>query len=186
MRIPKARTGPVCDFDRTVTPMVDVVFQLLVFFVLASGGRVAEQSLSTVLAGGNVSATVSAASAKPGEDHWIHLSRNASQQRTRIVLAGRTYADHSAFPAALQEIAGGGSDNSRVILDVTGDVPLGDVIFVYDACLCAIALDQLRGDARGSGRDRAGKITFRQAVRACRRRRPCRPGQSWLSGSGRR
>ncbi len=52
MRIPKARTGPVCDFDRTVTPMVDVVFQLLVFFVLASGGRVAEQSLSTMLVSG--------------------------------------------------------------------------------------------------------------------------------------
>jgi biopolymer transport protein ExbD len=136
MRIPKARTGPVCDFDRTVTPMVDVVFQLLVFFVLASGGRVAEQSLSTVLSGGNVSATVSAASAKPAADHWIHLSRNASQQRTQIGVAGRTYAEHSAFSAALKEIGGGGSD-SRVILDVTGDVPLGDVIFVYDACRAA-------------------------------------------------
>lgn len=135
MRIPKARTGPVCDFDRTVTPMVDVVFQLLVFFVLASGGRVAEQSLSTVLSGGNVSAAVSAVPSKPDADHWIHLSRTA-QQRTRIELAGQTYADLSALPGALKQISAGGSD-CRVILDVTGDVPLGDVIFVYDACRAA-------------------------------------------------
>lgn len=98
MRIPNARTGPVCDFDRTVTPMVDVVFQLLVFFVLASGGRAAEQSLSTLLSGGNVSATLSAAPSKPGVDNWIHLSRNAAQQRTRIELAGRKYTDLSALP----------------------------------------------------------------------------------------
>ncbi len=136
MRIPNARTGPVCDFDRTVTPMVDVVFQLLVFFVLASGGRAAEQSLSTLLSGGNVSATLSAAPSKPGVDNWIHLSRNAAQQRTRIELAGRKYTDLSALPGALNEIAAGGGDQ-RVILDVAGDVPLGDVIFVYDACRAA-------------------------------------------------
>ncbi len=136
MRIPKARTGPVCDFDRTVTPMVDVVFQLLVFFVLASGGRVAEQSLSTLLSSGNVSAAVSAVPSKPDLDHWIHLSRIATQQRTRIELGGRKYADLAALPGALKEIAAGGSDR-RVILDVAGDVPLGDVIFVYDACRAA-------------------------------------------------
>ena len=136
MRIPKARTGPVCDFDRTVTPMVDVVFQLLVFFVLASGGRVAEQSLSTLLSSGNVSAAVSAVPSKPDLDHWIHLSRIATQQRTRIELGGRKYADLAALPGALKEIGAGGSD-CRVILDVAGDVPLGDVIFVYDACRAA-------------------------------------------------
>jgi biopolymer transport protein ExbD len=136
MRIPKARTGPVCDFDRTVTPMVDVVFQLLVFFVLASGGRVAEQSLSTVLAGGNVAAAVSAVPSKPDADHWIHLSRHAAQRRTQIELAGQTYAELSALPGALKQIAAGQSDH-RVILDVAGDVPLGDVIFVYDACRAA-------------------------------------------------
>src|SRR5579872_6158835 len=109
MKIPKARTGPVCDFDRTVTPMVDVVFQLLVFFVLASGGRVAEQSLSTVLSGGNISAASPATPAKPDADHWIHLSRDRAQQKTRIGLAGQTYADLSALPGALKAIAAGGS-----------------------------------------------------------------------------
>ena len=60
-----------------MTPMVDVVFQLLVFFVLASGGRVAEQSLSTVLSAGKVSAAETAVSSKQAVDHWIHLSRDA-------------------------------------------------------------------------------------------------------------
>ncbi len=73
MRVPTARKGPVCDFDRTVTPMVDVVFQLLVFFVLASGGRVAEQTLSTVLSPGNVAAAETAVAPKRANDQWIHL-----------------------------------------------------------------------------------------------------------------
>jgi len=136
MKVPTARNGPVCDFDRTVTPMVDVVFQLLVFFVLASGGRVAEQSLSTVLSAGNVSATETTASSKLAVDHWIHLSRDPSKQRTLVKLGGRAYDNFSAVPAALKELATA-SGESRVILDVGGDVPLGDVIFAYDACRAA-------------------------------------------------
>ncbi len=136
MRVPTARNGPVCDFDRTVTPMVDVVFQLLVFFVLASGGRVAEQSLSTVLSAGNVSAAETAASSKRAVDHWIHLSRDAAKRQTLIALGGRKYDDFKALPEALKELATA-SGESRVILDVGGDVPLGDVIFAYDACRAA-------------------------------------------------
>jgi biopolymer transport protein ExbD len=136
MRVPTASKGPVCDFDRTVTPMVDVVFQLLVFFVLASGGRVAEQSLSTVLSAGNVSAAQSLASPKRAVDHWIHVSRDAAKQRSVFELGGRKVDDLSALSAPLRELGAAGAD-SRVILDVAGDVPLGDVIFVYDTCRAA-------------------------------------------------
>jgi biopolymer transport protein ExbD len=136
MKVPTARNGPVCDFDRTVTPMVDVVFQLLVFFVLASGGRVAEQSLSTVLSAGKVSAAETAVSSKQAVDHWIHLSRDAAKKRTVIKLGGRPYDDFAALPGALKEFVTAAGE-SRVILDVGGDVPLGDVIFAYDACRAA-------------------------------------------------
>src|SRR5580692_4940365 len=105
MRIPKARTGPVCDFDRTVTPMVDVVFQLLVFFVLASGGRIAEQSLSTVLADGNVSSAATTRTTQRSTELWIHLARDTSKSRTRAELNGREYADIPALNAALREFA---------------------------------------------------------------------------------
>lgn len=132
MRVPTARNGPVCDFDRTVTPMVDVVFQLLVFFVLASGGRVAEHSLSTVLAGGSSPAIETAPSEKRSSDKWIHLARVASSPRTVVELNGQKY-DFSGLTKALREAATEAND-SRVILDVAGDVPLGDVILVYDAC----------------------------------------------------
>jgi biopolymer transport protein ExbD len=136
MRVPTARNGPVCDFDRTVTPMVDVVFQLLVFFVLASGGRVAEQSLSTMLSPGNVSAAETAVTPKRLDDHWIRLTRTATKAHTRVELNGRTFDEFSAVPAALRELAGTGNEG-RVILDVAGNVPLGDVIFVYDSCRAA-------------------------------------------------
>jgi biopolymer transport protein ExbD len=136
MRVPKARNGPVCDFDRTVTPMVDVVFQLLVFFVLASGGRVAEQSLSTVLSSGNVSAAETAAAPKQSTDLWIHLARSAAKQQTLVELNDRKYDNVTALREALHKLAGTAS-KSRVILDVAGDVPLGDVIFVYDSCRAA-------------------------------------------------
>ena len=136
MRVPTARKGPVCDFDRTVTPMVDVVFQLLVFFVLASGGRVAEQTLSTVLSPGNVVAAETAVTAKRSNDQWIHLAVGAGKKRTVAEFNGRKFEDFGPLRAALTE-AGKTAGESRVILDVAGNVPLGDVIFVYDACRAA-------------------------------------------------
>jgi biopolymer transport protein ExbD len=136
MRVPTARKGPVCDFDRTVTPMVDVVFQLLVFFVLASGGRVAEQTLSTVLSRGNVAAAETAVAAKRANDQWIHLAIGVGKKRTAAEFNGRKFEDFGPLRAALTE-AGKTASDSRVILDVAGNVPLGDVIFVYDACRAA-------------------------------------------------
>jgi biopolymer transport protein ExbD len=136
MRVPTARNGPVCDFDRTVTPMVDVVFQLLVFFVLASGGRVAEQTLSTVLSPGNVAAAEMAVAPKRSNDQWIHLAIGQGKKRTEAEFNGRRFEDLAPLRDTLKE-SGKTASESRVILDVAGNVPLGDVVFVYDACRAA-------------------------------------------------
>jgi biopolymer transport protein ExbD len=183
MRVPKARNGPVCDFDRTVTPMVDVVFQLLVFFVLASGGRMAEQSLSTVLSAGNVPAAETAAASKRSADHWIHLARNAAKRRTVLELNGRKYGDFSELRGALRELAGAAGE-SRVILDVAGNVPLGDVILVYDSCRAAkfhsinfAASPEELGATHESKADKSlplssFRVTCRPGARVCRPRPP--------------
>jgi biopolymer transport protein ExbD len=161
MRVPTSRNGPVCDFDRTVTPMVDVVFQLLVFFVLASGGRVAEQSLSTVLSAGNVSSPQIRQPTTEASQIWIHLAREQAKQQTRIELNGRAYADISALSGVLHELAALPSE-SVVILDVAGEVPLGDVIHVYDTCRAA----KFRSINFAASPDEMDAVTFRQGAKA--------------------
>lgn len=136
MRFPTSRGGPICDFDRTVTPMVDVVFQLLVFFVLASGGRIAEKTLPAALPSGVISSPVARTPDKPVTELWIHLKRDRSSARTRMTLNGREYADTSSLRDALAKLAHTAPD-AVAILDAAGDVPWGDVITANDACRAA-------------------------------------------------
>src|ERR1700689_547796 len=119
MRVPTARSGPVCDFDRTVTPMVDVVFQLLVFFVLASGGRIAERTLSTALSAGAVASTVPQQSpaTKPASEVWLHVRRDAADRTTMLRVNDGPSGDLAGLPQALQTLKGA-DPTSSVILDV--------------------------------------------------------------------
>ena len=138
MRIHSDRGGgPICEFDRTVTPMVDVVFQLLVFFVLASGGRIAERTLSTALSAGAVASTAPAAShatqpERPTEI-WLQLGRGASDRPTSLRINNGPSGDLAGLPQALRELKNADATAS-VILDVQPSVPWNDVIQVYDAC----------------------------------------------------
>jgi biopolymer transport protein ExbD len=138
MRLPKLRAGgPVCDFDRTVTPMVDVVFQLLVFFVLASGGRIAERTLSTTLSAGTVASTVPLPTpAERPAEVWLHLQRDALRQKTTLRVNNGPSGDLALLPQTLRA-ATGAESTSSVILEVQGKVPWGDVIHAYDACRAA-------------------------------------------------
>jgi len=138
MRLPKLRAGgPVCDFDRTVTPMVDVVFQLLVFFVLASGGRIAERTLSTALSAGTVASTVPLPTpAERPAEVWLHLQRDALHQKTTLRVNTGPSGDLALLPQTLRA-AKDVDPTSGVVLDVQGKVPWGDVIQVYDACRAA-------------------------------------------------
>ena len=138
MRLPKLRTsGPMCDFDRTVTPMVDVVFQLLVFFVLASGGRIAERTLSTALSAGAVASTVPLQrrpSARPKSGSICSVTHLIT--RTTLRVNDGPKSDLEGLPQTLRAVKGV-DPTSSVILDVRGNVPWGDVIQVYDACRAA-------------------------------------------------
>jgi biopolymer transport protein ExbD len=136
MRVPSFRRQTDCDLDRSMTPMVDVVFQLLVFFVIAAAGRHVEQSLSTPLSAG----AVSSADLRPPDawvaELWVHLRRDARSKGTAIELNQRGCASVAELQSALAEL-GQVAPESPVILDVAGDVPIGDVLAVYDACRAA-------------------------------------------------
>jgi biopolymer transport protein ExbD len=135
MRIRTHRAGAGCDLDRSTAPMVDVVFQLLVFFVLASAGRIAEQSLAAPLSAGTLGAVAIQPADKQSEV-WIHLSRSKANKRITVELAGRKHADFAALAKALRATSLDPA-KSLIILDIAGDVPIADMIGAYDACLSA-------------------------------------------------
>jgi biopolymer transport protein ExbD len=138
MRLPKIRSGPVCDFDRTVTPMVDVVFQLLVFFVLASGGRIAERTLSTALSAGAVGSTVPQHTPVPERtpEIWLHLRRDSAANATKLRVNDGPSGELAGLSQKIEALKGT-DPTSNVILDVHGNIPWGEVIQVYDTCRAA-------------------------------------------------
>jgi len=119
--------------SQTMTPMIDIVFLLLVFFVCVASDQVIEMTLPTDLAAGSVDAK----QLEPQET-WtteIHLKLFTlpSQQRASIEMNGRVFNESSQVQkslAALAEI----SRDSPVILEVSDKVELRDVVTIYDAC----------------------------------------------------
>lgn len=136
MRIPSQYLSGPPRGDDAMTPMIDVVFQLLIFFVIASTGQVAESFLPTELpATGAIAAPNEPPEREPWADEvWVKLYRDAD--RTIADMNGTVYEDLSRLEAVLRTLSEISRDNP-VILDIADDVPLGDLIRVYDACRAA-------------------------------------------------
>lgn len=66
MRIPTSRYRTGFDANATMTPMIDIVFQLLIFFICASTGTVRDLLLQTDLAPGPWRPL----SARPRRNRW--------------------------------------------------------------------------------------------------------------------
>jgi len=121
--------------DIAMTPMIDVVFLLMIFFLCTASFQMLEEILPTSLAGIAGSAVVSPVEVHPelehvvvratresGNTHWTVNERPCpSLAEVRQVLAAVAVIDRSL----------------PVILDVADDVPLGDMIEVYDLCRLA-------------------------------------------------
>ncbi|MBL4884241.1 MAG: biopolymer transporter ExbD [Planctomycetaceae bacterium] len=116
-----------------MTPMIDIVFLLLVFFVCVASDQVAEMTLPTELAAGSVDA-------KQVEDQesWtteirLRIFILPEQEQASIEMNGRVFNDYAQFQTTLTALADISRD-SPVILDIADDVELRDVVSVYDAC----------------------------------------------------
>lgn len=131
MRIPASRERNL-SFDQTaMTPLIDIVFQLLIFFVCASTGHLREFLLPTDLAGGGTQTEAPQRPDAPVSQVWIRLKIDGDATVTEI--EGTTYErgdDVRSILRALAEAAG----DVPLILDIAGDVPLGDVIELVDLC----------------------------------------------------
>jgi biopolymer transport protein ExbD len=117
-----------------MTPLIDVVFQLLIFFICASTGHMKELLLRTDFRSGAVGSAAAAEVEKPLGEVWIRLKRR--DNTTVAFLEERELTDLSQLDSTLRTLASAAIE-IPLILDIDDDVPLGDVIHVYDRCRAA-------------------------------------------------
>ena len=113
-----------------MTPMIDVVFLLLIFFVCTASFQIAEQILpSDILASGSTEAPLSDPIEPPLEQIVVRTRMVAGQPLWTInEVEHTTLAGVGRVLQAVYEI----DPNTPVILHNQPDVPLGHVIDVYD------------------------------------------------------
>lgn len=136
MRIPSDRTRDDRRDGMAMTPMIDVVFLLLIFFVCASIGQKRESLLPTELGAGSVRSEEVVEQQNPLGEVWVHLRTpegTAEPGPTVVELNDREYTEFDRLQATLTKLAELAPE-IPVILDIANDVPLGDVIRVYDTC----------------------------------------------------
>ena len=113
-----------------MTPMIDVVFLLLIFFVCTASFQIAEQILpSSILASGSTEAPLPEPVDPPLEQIVVRTRMIAGQPAWTINEVEQTaLAGVGRVLRAVREI----DPNTPVILHNQPDVPLGSVIDVYD------------------------------------------------------
>ncbi len=122
--------------DSMMTPMIDVVFLLLVFFLWTSSFQIVEYVLPGQLSvSGGTTATPSEPPPPPDFDPVI-VRLTQSGGGVAWTINKRPVASLTAVEQTLREIAAAKSD-VRVIIDPDAQVPLGPVIDVYDRARAA-------------------------------------------------
>ena len=137
MKLPKRHDDAEARREQALTPMIDLVFLLLTFWICASVGRVSEQVLATELSGTAIEANVPTDEPPPplGE-LWVRLERVG--ERTAATVNGTTYPELAELERVLLGLAeANAAGELPVILDVGGAVPAGDMVRVYDAARAA-------------------------------------------------
>jgi biopolymer transport protein ExbD len=133
-------------FDINMTPMIDVVFLLLVFFVCTTDFHAVEALLPTPLKAAGATAEVAAAEPpeiEELENVVIKLGVIDGAPRwevnARVCRASAELRDTLARLAAIEK-------RLPIVLDIDGAVPLGDAIDLYDWCRLA-GFEQVRFSA---------------------------------------
>ncbi|TWT62759.1 ExbD/TolR family protein [Rubinisphaera italica] len=122
--------------DQTMTPMIDIVFLLLVFFVCVATDQVVEMSLPTELASGSVDAQQTEPTESWVTEVRLRLFQGPENSRSLIEMNGRIFTSFEEFIPTLKALSEISRD-SPVLLDIEDDVPLGEVVQLYDACRSA-------------------------------------------------
>ena len=133
MRIPSYSTQRQDRGDEAMTPMIDVVFLLLIFFICAAAGQIKEAVLPTELsAPGEVDADAATDRDPWVVDVWLAIESDDAGQ-TSVDMNGLKYSPVELIAEPLRTLAEVSAD-SPVILKIGGNVPMQDWVTVYDLC----------------------------------------------------
>ena len=115
-----------------MTPMIDVVFQLMIFFICTASFQAAEELLPSQLSITGGTSVPSPVEIEP-ELERIVVRATFHDSRVNWIVNERPCATIPEVQQVLHAVAA--IDRTLpVVLDVAGDVPLGDMIDVYDLC----------------------------------------------------
>lgn len=133
MRLPTVFSSQRRELDVAMTPMIDVVFLLLVFFVWTASFQIVEYVLPSNVSAVTGSQPNDAAAVPPPEADFDDVVIRILLQNGRAAwqLNGTPIATLAEIRSSLVAIAAVKPD-APVILHPEGDVPLGHVIDVYD------------------------------------------------------
>lgn len=135
MRVPSSRDRDDWSGNNAMTPMIDVVFLLLIFFVCAAAGVVRESILPADLGAGAIeTAETVEPRDRPFGEIWIYVTREAGGPTSvQVNRGGPSFSDPEQLRLTLLQLAATTTE-LPVILDIGPSVPYGDLIAVYDAC----------------------------------------------------
>lgn len=131
MRIPHGHRNAQGPDNSTMTPMIDVVFLLLIFFICASARQSREALLAANLPAGSIEAAQAVVPIQI-DQAFVKLKRQLDGT-TIAEINGTDYPTIESLETQLRALAEVGPE-VPVILDIEGPVPFGDVIRVYDLC----------------------------------------------------
>ncbi len=136
MRLPSAHHHRQREDGQAMTPLIDVVFLLLIFFVCASSDQVQESLLPTELSGGSIESSEAISSPRPLGEAWVRVTApDAAGGGLQIEVEGRSFSGpdrHRLLSAFLKTLAATAPE-LPVILDIEPEVPLGEALAAYDA-----------------------------------------------------
>jgi biopolymer transport protein ExbD len=121
--------------DIAMTPMIDVVFLLMIFFLCTASFQLLEDILPTSLAVTTGSTALPPVETQPELEHIVVRATRENENTHWTVNERRcaSLVEVRQVLAAVAEI----DRTLPVVLDVADDVPLGDMIDVYDLCRLA-------------------------------------------------
>jgi biopolymer transport protein ExbD len=151
MRIPSPFRDRRTGVDLQLTPMIDCVFLLMVYFLWSSSFAVVEMSLPSSLSAKAPSSAGSSGQPPPSEADFdeVVIRVLLAEGGPRWDINGAPVASLAQMRQTLTTIADIKRD-APVVIDPVGDVPLGDVIDVFDLTrLVGFEKVQFATEARG-------------------------------------
>lgn len=134
---PLIRRGSEIDFDSAMTPMIDVVFLLLVFFVWTASFQIVEQMLPSKMSAQIGSDSVDNVDPPPEDDFNDVVVRIGWDGQNPSWKINQQPVDSLAAVQGQLEIISGIQPGALVILHPDPVVPLGFVIEAYDVAKVA-------------------------------------------------